>query len=812
MDGERSRRRVVVWAALLATALWARAGAEPLIEPATLPQPTKNFVTNGDFEVYRRKAVPGWRENARTLREGRAQLQEEAKHSGNYALRLVASQMLPGRIGQTLPLNVGETYTLSAWIKCENMGSLKGGGSAGVKLVDRGWRWSVSLTPAAATSDWQQYSVTFKTPPVHEIFEKEEQIFVVLVYVPVDDTGVLWVDDIQVELGDRATTFMPKSIPSLRSSTAHLNEAHARSGVVATALEKLTPRTSACDELAGRVDALMGRIQDASRQLHAFETTGDRKWAALVKSAEQLHRQARQLSLHVWWTNPWERYDRRQAPADAKPPEAGALRLAVNDYAPLALMLTNLTDQAMDVRVRLLAPESGPFRDHMRMRGPSWATLRQAHMVAPSDKRDSEYPTVLAPLDGSQTIMVGAADTTQLWIDVDTAGMEPGVYEATLELVPQQDVEAQSIPVTLNVVPVTLPERCPAEVFCWGGLESFFNFSELSKLPQEQIDALWDPWLLDMKRHGVNRMICGSTWFTPQFADDDTLAEPIDFSRHDKFMASLRRYFDKFVGGYSVAVYHMPREPGAKFERRFAAMMKAWTDHLAQSGITPKDILFQPFDEPEGKRLEFFETACAVLERTAPEWDVLTTVSKYTLEALKAQAKMLDVMVLDYKDVRRFMSPEAHEAVREGGRDIWVYRCAPLMQMEPYGYLRVTHWQAWAWGYKGYGFYYSTRYMYSPRDNVYSPFYFGTDGPVPSRGWQAFWRGTRDWTYLAELRDRAKAAREDGRQKDADEAEAVLKEAVAEVTGAPDNAALADQWRERILDQLVKLAARVPAD
>ena len=808
---------MVVWAALLAPALWARASGEPLLDAATLPRPTKNFVTNGDCEAAGLKTAPLWSGLART---GRASLQAEVKHRGRYGVRLVSDKVSPGMIDQELPLTVGETYTLNAWMKSENVDSLHlGEASVGVKVIDLGWHWSASFIPAASTSDWQRYSVTFKTPPLHKSIKAGKQRFWVRAYVPPGEKGILWIDDIQVELGDKATPFTSKAVPSLYRSTTHFNKAHVRLGVMAAALGKLSPRTSACDVLAAQADALMARIQDGSRRVHAFSTTSDREWRELAKSAEQTHQQARQLAWHAWWTNPWERYHRRQAPADAKPPEAGALRLAVNDYTPLALMLTNLTDRTVDIRVRLLTPGSDPSPDGIRMQGPSWATLRQARMVAPSYeqrpiyplKPRAEYPSLLAPLDESQTIVVGAAETTQLWIDVDTAGMDHGEYEATLELVPQQDLEARSIPITLSVLPVRLPERCPAEVFCWGGVPVFFRSSTLRGLSQEQIAAVWDPWLREMKAHGINRVFCHSSWFTPQFADDDTLAQPIDFGLHDKAMAVVRRHFDKFVGGYGVAYYNMPQEPGVKFERRFAAMMKAWTDHLAQSGITPKDILFQPFDEPEGRRLEFFKAACAVLKRTAPEWDVLTTVSEYTPEALREQAEILKIMVLDYKDVQR-MSPEAHQAVRKSGREIWTYRCRPIMQMEPYGYFRVSHWQTWAWGYNGFGFFYSARRMYSPRDNVYSPFYFGADGPLPSRGWQAFWRGTRDWTYLAELRDRIKAARQEGRQEDANEAEAVLEEAVAKVTGAPDNAALADRWRERLLDQLVKLAAHAPAD
>jgi hypothetical protein len=117
----------------------------------------------------------------------------------------------------------------------------------------------------------------------------------------------------------------------------------------------------------------------------------------------------------------------------------------------------------------------------------------------------------------------------------------------------------------------------------------------------------------------------------------------------------------------------------------------------------------------------------------------------------------------------------------------------------------MESWVTWAKGYTGFGFYWTMANMDSPRDNVYAPYTYGSDGPVPSRGWQAFWRGTRDWTTLAALRDAIEAAREAGQAEKAAGAEEVLKQAVADVAGHPDDATRADDWRRQLLDQLLAL-------
>jgi hypothetical protein len=154
--------------------------------------------------------------------------------------------------------------------------------------------------------------------------------------------------------------------------------------------------------------------------------------------------------------------------------------------------------------------------------------------------------------------------------------------------------------------------------------------------------------------------------------------------------------------------------------------------------------------------------------------------------------------------VQRDLTPAADEALRQTKREIWTYQCSgSLGTLQPYSYYRMEPWVTWAKGYKGFGFCWTMANLDSPRSNVYSPYTYGSDGPVPSRGWQAFWRGTRDWTTLAALRDAIQAAREAGQAEKTAAAEQVLQQAAAEVVTHPQDATRADRWRQQLLDQML---------
>jgi hypothetical protein len=778
---------------LTATGLVATADGAPLLTSAVVTDARKNFVANSGFETVSATGIAGWHNDSETAWRP----QSAVTHSGSHALAVSGNEAFGCRTSQTVDLQVGETYTLSAWMKSEGLTTTgPGEGTVGLKVIDAGWYWSAPLSPAP-TGDWQHYSVTFRAPASAHYPRQE---YILIVYVPRHEKGTLWVDDIQIERGAQATAYAGKAIPDLARAIGGLNQANAHLEAMPAALGALKPATPARQELHERVGQLQLEVTQAAGAVQRFETIDDDAWAATLAVAERVPRQVRQMAWLAWWTNPWEYYSRRQAPSTAAEPAARTLELAVNDYMPLALNLTNLGSGSVDLRARLVLAGLPDKPTAAGIRNPPWATLRQARMVSPANERGTEYPAVLARLDDSQTLSVGAGETTQLWLDVDSYGLEPGTYTATLELVPQQDLEPRTIPLTIRVLPVRLPEECPAEVFCWGQ-HPLETLGEAPDMSQEEINRLQDPWLRDLKRHGVNRILHHTQSFTPQFAADDTLAAPIDFTWHDKLLASKRRYVDNFVGGYSVAHYHMPAVPDAQFERRFGAMMKAWIAHLQELGLTPRQLPFEMMDEPSGDRAQIAEVAFKVLKQIAPDWLSMSAVSFDIPGELTNLSRIMEIMV-----VQPNLTAAADEALRQSGREIWTYQCSgSLGTLQPYSYYRMESWVTWAKGYTGFGFYWTMANMDSPRDNVYAPYTYGSDGPVPSRGWQAFWRGTRDWTTLAALRDAIEAAREAGQAEKAAGAEEVLKQAVADVAGHPDDATRADDWRRQLLDQLLAL-------
>lgn len=783
--------------ACLGAALVALAGvavADPLLPQSVIEEASKNFVANSGFEIRDAVSIPRWRRGERT--NWRAQ--ETVKHSGGYALTASGSEAFSCSVQQTVALKVGQTYTLSAWMKSDGL-TTKGTGenTVGVKLIDYGWHWSVALRPDAPTSDWKRYSVTFTAPPSAHT---ADQAFHVTVFMPRYEQGKLWVDDVQVERGAQATAYTAKAVPDLTAAVTALNSSQKHLTAMPAALEALQPQTPAVEQLRARVKRAQQDVATAAQAVRQFGQVDDATWAAALAVAERVPRQVRQMTWLAWWANPWEYSSRRQAPATVAEPAAQTLQLAVNDYMPLTLSLTNLGSESLDLQVRLVPAERPKGVAAGVFLTPPWATLRQARRVAPTSETGTEYPAILPRLDESQVLSVGPAETAQLWLDIDTSGMAPGDVQVSLQLTPQQDLEPRSIALTLRVLPVRLPEKCPAEVFCWG-LNPIQTLGESADMSQEEINRLQDPWLRDLTRHGVNRLLHASQTFTPRFAADDSLAEPIDFTWHDKLLASKRRHVDSFVGGYSVAYYHLPAIPDAQFERRFAAMMKAWIAHLQELGLTPRQFPFEMMDEPSGDKAQVSAVAYKVMKQFAPEWLAMSSISLSAPKDLTDLSKIMEIMV-----VMPGLTPAADQVLKDSGREIWTYQCLrSLGTVLPYSYYRMQPWVTWAKGYKGFGFYWDMYNQLSPRDNVYSPYVFGSDGPVPSRGWQAFWRGTRDWTYLAVLQERIAAARTAGRNQDADVAQQTLTQAVAAVSAAKDDTALADLWRERILEQLTQL-------
>jgi hypothetical protein len=782
-----------------------RKEAAVLIDLDRTPLPTKNFVLNSGFEVTGRwgRTAPapgptGWISGDKTVR-----FDPRNAKNGKYSVRLGTDGVGATGLQQSVPLEVGKTYTFSAWIKSRGLTTIRNGdNSVGVRIIDAGWHWSKTIRPPTPTTDWQRYSVSFTCPKQHKSLGKQR--FSVKMHLPADEKGRIWVDDIQVEAGNKMTDYTAKSVQEFTELAKLVDLTNSKLQTMPEILAQLAPRDAALIALEEELVGIAGKLQVAAGNLRQFNDVDDQIWSQTARATRDAADRARELTYLTWWTNPWKRFGSHQAPT-ALNAEAVTLRLAVNDYQPVALMVTNVTAEPMDVRVRLMHPKAkkkqGRYTGHF-VTPPSWATVRQALMVEPEYAPDSEYPSMLAALPSSQTMAVAPGQTRQIWIDVDTAGMRPGEYPGILELQPQNDRPQRDVRLTLKVEDVVLPEKVPAEVFCWGNYP-LGMLGENPEMSQAEINRLHQPWLEEMVKHGINRLLMNSQRFKPAFNKEDTLAAPIDFAFWDKLFNSKRRYAENFVGGYSVAHYHMPKKPDEHFRKRFGAMMKAWTDHLANLGVTPNQMPFEIMDEPGGHKVEIFRTGTDVLRKVAPGWKTMAAISQKSPAKLKELVPMMDIMV-----VSPGLLPEADKVLRESAREIWTYRCAGTLEvLHPIDYYLTLPWKTWGKGYTGFGFFWTMSSMHSPRQNRYSPYYIGTDGPVPSRGWQAFWRGTRDWTYLHLLREAADQAEKAGNTEAAAKARKTMEQAVTSMTAETANADVAVARRIELLDALIETHA-----
>jgi hypothetical protein len=764
----------------------AHASAQPLLPPAQLPRPTKNLVSNGDFEE------PG----LPRVEEGRWGIDEAAQVSGRFSWHARGSSSADVRHDVELALEVGETYTMSAWIKCRGLtarGATATDIGAGLMMVDLGWHWQTGIGPETPTSDWKRYAITFQAPPSHFY---EDQSFRIVFYLPKGAKGEIWVDDLQVERADSVTKFTPNAVPDFQRAVSIINNAHTRCTAVSWTLGRLSPKQGIRD-LTDRVQQIRAELETAAAGARQFESLPPAQWRRTVQAVERCRADLADLGWCAWWTNPWQRYGPHQAPPSLAEPQEARLTLAINDYAPLALMLTNLSEASLDVQARIYTKGQRGSRHA----GPSWITLRQARFVSATKGRAADYPTVLARLDESHVLSVGPGETRQLWLDVETYGLEAGIHELALELRPYQDLPFRTIPVTVTILDVALPQDTPASVFCFG-LDPLEELGETGR-SQEQINRTQAPWLQDMVGHGVNRFFQHTQYFRPRFTADDALAEPLDFSVHDAMLASKRRYFHHLIGGYSVAHYHLPKVPDEAFRRRFASLMKAWFSHLRTLGIQPRDFPLELFDEPSGDRLALCRVAYEVLKEVEPEAVAMAAVSLDTADSLRSTLDILDILV-----VNPDLVPASDKVLQESGKEIWTYVCdGTLESLEPYAYYRLLPWKTWSKGYSGFGFYWDMDNIEksSPRDNMYSHWYFGASGPVPSRGWQAFWRGGRDWTTMHVLRAAIEAAKARGATEQAEQAQRVLSDAVENVLTHKDDLTRADTWRLRMLEAIHSL-------
>jgi len=133
-----------------------------------------------------------------------------------------------------------------------------------------------------------------------------------------------------------------------------------------------------------------------------------------------------------------------------------------------------------------------------------------------------------------------------------------------------------------------------------------------------------------------------------------------------------------------------------------------------------------------------------------------------------------------------------YENLRQQGKTLWFYQCSgPVKTYDPYYYHRLQHWYAFKYGAVGSGFWAyadaagtgtAWNELRAPR-NAYTPVYIDETSVTDGKHFEAVREGLEDYELLKMLRDHAHALAAEGKVERAQQARAVLQQAIDDVCG-----------------------------
>ena len=311
-------------------------------------------------------------------------------------------------------------------------------------------------------------------------------------------------------------------------------------------------------------------IGDKVRQFQTFLDQSV-KLAALIESEVSASRRA----AFVMWQddNPWDNLD----PLATIPARGGDLAVDAwafgNETESVAVNLLNISSTALTLRV-----EPGKMTDGAKAE--DVATLHRA-IFLPTVQKET-VPDVLPKIENGFLVDLAPGECRQIWINLDTTGLEPGAYELAWP-VRTMDPESttRDLTIRLDVSPATLPEESRFLAGYWSRNE-LHGESTVADL-NEHLQTLW---------YGIP--LPGA-----QADAKGNLVGEIDWSAHDKPLHDAKQVMKILYGG-QVPVPGFPEGVEVTEELRLKGQrsyFNALVDHLAQFGLDHTNVMFYIEDE-----------------------------------------------------------------------------------------------------------------------------------------------------------------------------------------------------------------------
>ncbi|HPO15889.1 MAG TPA: PQQ-binding-like beta-propeller repeat protein [Candidatus Hydrogenedentes bacterium] len=510
--------------------------------------------------------------------------------------------------------------------------------------------------------------------------------------------------------------------------------------------------------LPGSVNALRGETnalvekQEAVKPLQDQVLAGDLsasecamgKSAELVKASRrairlaELVRQSAALgmgtSLLVFEGRTWEsRAVDQQLPEQAVSTLPLARRVVPGEHDPVPLLLFNVTDQELHVRVRVEFSGEG-------------LTAAIHHSVPAPEALGGTSWDPLPELGETDEVSVPSLGCHEVWVDVAAADTAQGEQTMTVHFDPPPESQVLNVPktrveVAYTVLPFAMAPPGSFRLCMWAAQE----------------DGMWE----DLLAHGNNVFLAPPP--EAKYTADGTLGAS-DFSRLDAVLEKLR--------GHDVVVLlnGFPGVRGVVGEEGYRNDLRVYLDelvkHMAEAGLDTAHFALYPIDEPGGAGWNAVNQLVAFgKDVKAARPDVQIYMDGGGEQPMfQAMAEVVDIWTPSI-----FMLPEKSpvmEVVRASGKTLWSYNCAypysrpvgpNLKNTNIVAEYRNAALFALRYDAAGIGFW-CYNHGEDPWTRVameYRVVYSGKDKPVTSRRWEAIREGVEDARILLALQHAA---------------------------------------------------------
>ncbi len=461
-------------------------------------------------------------------------------------------------------------------------------------------------------------------------------------------------------------------------------------------------------------------------------------------------------TLVAYAANPWAPFGGTSEIAEGRtsPPE-----LLVNAFRgeieSAALNLANYASEAVWVRVepQNLVRES----DSARVSWRKVLTLLEAVDV-PTQSLDMSTDA-LPRVNQANAILIPAWGVRQLWFNVNTADLQPGLWHTRIRLrsVAVKPAEAWAT-LTLRVWKHSLPAEQPLRLCQWG----YVHTSVLKDFPDEALQ--------DQVEHGTNVFVATAD-FAPEarFDEHGNLVGDLDFTRHDAYVRKHAPHGLILFFNYQ----HKLKGPAEHFtptwRKAYKAWIERWVRHLRKMGLDYTDFAFYPIDEPglrEGSVDAFIGYAEPIREVDPQIQIYVDPVRGATMADLKRMAPNVDIWCPNRSAYLLKEGLDKLDFIKSTGKIVWTYECdGNVKHQSPLGYYRGQAWLAWYRGLTGIGFWSYCTSRFDPwfvpeGGSDYLLIYQGS-GVVTSKRWEAVRDGVEDFSMLWQLRQAVQQAEAD---------------------------------------------------